>query len=102
MASSGYFVLNDKMKDDIYKNGTDEAKIAVKFLETFCNSNSIKFDFVILSSSNTFGAKFDPDFVYIYFNKLPSNNGRNYATYGFLKNNIPKYNLFISLPFPAG
>ena len=42
------FVLNDKMKDDIYKNGTDEAKIAVKFLETFCNSNSIKFDFVIL------------------------------------------------------
>lgn len=91
MASSGYFVLNDKMKDDIYKNGTDEAKIAVKFLETFCKSNSIKFDFVILSSSNAFGAKFDPDFVYIYFNKLPSNNGRNYATYGFLKNNIPKY-----------
>ena len=85
MASSGYFVLNDKMKDDIYKNGTDEAKIAVKFLETFCNSNSIKFDFVILSSSNTFGAKFDPDFVYIYFNKLPSNNGRNYCYLWFFE-----------------
>ena len=66
-------------------NAQDEVKRIVRFIKKFSADNNIELNYVIISTSNSFGAKFDPKKVYIYFNNLPKRENRSYESYEFLR-----------------
>lgn len=61
------------------------AKRAAMFLYEFFTRNKLNFNIVLLTSTNSFSPKFNPELIYILFNNLPKRNGKNYETYRFLK-----------------
>jgi HD superfamily phosphohydrolase len=89
LKNSELFVFNKKTYNMIFEQGkaTEEVKRGAEFLKNFSEDNDIPLDFVIIFTSNTFGAKFDPKRVFIHFNNLParSNDNKNYVSYDFLK-----------------
>lgn len=54
----------------------------MNFICNFSKENNILLHYVIISTSNKFGTKFNPKKVYIYFNNLPARDNR---TYEFLR-----------------
>ena len=91
MKNSGYFTLNNESCERICSD--DAASTSVKevviFLQDFFKKKSIDLDLVILPSTNSFSPKFDPNYVYISFPKLPPNQqGKNYEKYSDLKSEI--------------
>nr|WP_304358558.1 HD domain-containing protein [Clostridium paraputrificum] len=87
MKNNDYFVLNSDLVKSILDsdNAQDEVKRIVRFIKKFSADNNIELNYVIISTSNSFGAKFDPKKVYIYFNNLPKRENRSYESYEFLR-----------------
>lgn len=86
MRTNNIFVFNESEYLEINGgiNVNPEVKKIASFLRNFADKINIKLDFVIIFTSNTFSAKFDPKKVYIHFNNLPK--CRNEAvSYDFLK-----------------
>lgn len=89
LKNSEIFVLDEEEYTKLIAPGSEApepAKQAAKFLHEFFIENSLDFNIVLLTSTNSFTPKFNPAFVYILFNNLPKRNGANYETYEFLKN----------------
>ncbi len=87
LKNSELFVIDEKIYARVVSdsNATDDVKNAATFLKSFSEKQHIPFDFVLLSTSNSFSPKFNPEFVYISFGNLPKRNNCNYETYKFLK-----------------
>ena len=92
LKNSEIFVLdedkyNKVMADD---DAPDHTKRTARFLYEFFINRNLKFNLVLLTSTNSFSPKFNPSSVYILFNNLPQRNGVNYETYEFLKDSSIK------------
>lgn len=87
LKSFDIFVLdeNEYKKLIADSEASNLAKRAAMFLYEFFTRNKLNFNIVLLTSTNSFSPKFNPELIYILFNNLPKRNGKNYETYRFLK-----------------
>lgn len=87
MRTSEIFVLDEDSYNLIIadSDASDSVKQPAKFLYEFFTNKKLTYDLVMLTSTNSFSPKFNPESVYILFSKLPQRNGANFETYKFLK-----------------
>jgi len=89
LCNMNIFVLNDESMGEIESAERMQAdrKVIerVKFLRDFCQTEGVKFDFVLLKAVNAFSSKVSKKDIFVRFGKKVRTDKNNYVTYEFLE-----------------